>query len=90
MERKMASVFLTLLGACLSLDIIYATKDPNTASNRHTAVHLFEWKWKDIALECERFLGPYGFAGVQVKIIVNCFNRLHIELCDIILGFAAQ
>ncbi|XP_058794696.1 alpha-amylase 2-like isoform X2 [Phymastichus coffea] len=30
-------------------------------------VHLFEWKWKDIAEECERFLGPMGFAGVQVS-----------------------
>lgn len=30
-------------------------------------VHLFEWKWKDIANECETFLGPNGFGGVQVS-----------------------
>ncbi len=30
-------------------------------------VHLFEWKWTDIALECEGYLGPAGFAGVQVS-----------------------
>ena len=30
-------------------------------------VHLFEWKWTDIAAECERYLGPAGFAGVQVS-----------------------
>jgi len=30
-------------------------------------VHLFEWKWKDIAQECEDFLGPMGFDGVQVS-----------------------
>ncbi|XP_008552028.1 alpha-amylase 1 [Microplitis demolitor] len=30
-------------------------------------VHLFEWKWSDIAVECERFLGPKGYAGVQVS-----------------------
>ena len=30
-------------------------------------VHLFEWRWTDIALECERYLGPAGFAGVQVS-----------------------
>ena len=30
-------------------------------------VHLFEWKWADIALECEHFLAPKGFAGVQVS-----------------------
>ena len=30
-------------------------------------VHLFEWKWRDIANECETFLGPSGFGGVQVS-----------------------
>jgi alpha-amylase len=30
-------------------------------------VQLFEWKWTDIALECENYLGPAGFAGVQVS-----------------------
>jgi len=30
-------------------------------------VHLFEWTWSDIAHECERFLGPKGFAAVQVS-----------------------
>lgn len=30
-------------------------------------VHLFEWKWTDIARECREFLGPKGFAAVQVS-----------------------
>lgn len=30
-------------------------------------VQLFEWKWTDIATECERVLGPAGFAAVQVS-----------------------
>jgi alpha-amylase len=30
-------------------------------------VHLFEWKWPDIAEECETVLGPAGFAAVQVS-----------------------
>jgi alpha-amylase len=30
-------------------------------------VHLFEWKWTDIASECETVLGPAGFAAVQVS-----------------------
>jgi alpha-amylase len=30
-------------------------------------VHLFEWRWADIAQECERFLGPNGFTAVQVS-----------------------
>lgn len=30
-------------------------------------VHLFDWKWNDIAAECENVLGPAGFAAVQVS-----------------------
>ncbi len=30
-------------------------------------VHLFDWKWTDIAAECENRLGPAGFAAVQVS-----------------------
>ncbi|HWN68107.1 MAG TPA: carbohydrate-binding module family 20 domain-containing protein [Haliangium sp.] len=30
-------------------------------------VHLFEWRWSDIASECETFLGPRGFEAVQVS-----------------------
>nr|CAI5854313.1 unnamed protein product [Callosobruchus analis] len=29
---------------------------------------MFEWSWDDIANECETFLGPKGFAGVQVSL----------------------
>ena len=40
-------------------------------------VHLFEWKWADIAAECENFLAPKGFGGVQVKSCsVEKFDRL--------------
>ncbi|XP_071851934.1 alpha-amylase B-like [Apostichopus japonicus] len=44
-----------------------AQYDLNMASGRSTMVHLFEWKWPDIADECENFLGPYGYGGVQVS-----------------------
>lgn len=30
-------------------------------------VHLFEWKWTDVAAECETVLGPAGFRAVQVS-----------------------
>mmetsp|Transcript_53734 Transcript_53734/g.156654 ORF Transcript_53734/g.156654 Transcript_53734/m.156654 type:complete len:503 (-) Transcript_53734:215-1723(-) len=30
-------------------------------------VHLFEWSWADIAVECEQWLGPKGFKAVQVS-----------------------
>jgi alpha-amylase len=34
---------------------------------RTVMVHLFEWRWPDIALECERVLGPAGYVAVQVS-----------------------
>lgn len=34
---------------------------------RTAMVHLFEWKWNDIASECETVLGPKGFSAVQVS-----------------------
>ena len=40
--------------------------DPH-CGGRQVIVHLFEWKWADIAAECERYLGPMGFCGVQVS-----------------------
>jgi alpha-amylase len=30
-------------------------------------VHLFEWKWTDVASECENVLGPAGYDAVQVS-----------------------
>ncbi|XP_069825113.1 pancreatic alpha-amylase-like [Dendropsophus ebraccatus] len=39
----------------------------NFKEGRTTIVHLFEWRWDDIAEECERYLGPNGFAGVQIS-----------------------
>lgn len=63
----MQLALLLPLSALLLLGLAQANKDPNSAPDRHTAVHLFEWKWKDIAAECERFLGPNGFSGVQVS-----------------------
>jgi alpha-amylase len=30
-------------------------------------VHLFDWRWADIATECETVLGPAGYAAVQVS-----------------------
>jgi hypothetical protein len=32
-----------------------------------TFVNLIEWGWQDVAIECETFLGPKGFAAVQVS-----------------------
>jgi alpha-amylase len=34
---------------------------------RTVFVQLFEWKWTDVAEECEQWLGPRGFAAVQIS-----------------------
>jgi alpha-amylase len=46
-----------------------ATERPPLARPSPAAVfvHLFEWKWTDIAIECEKYLGPAGFTAVQVS-----------------------
>lgn len=46
---------------------VYCQYDPHFSNNHSTIVHLFEWKWNDIADECERFLAPKGYGGVQVS-----------------------
>ncbi len=54
---------LLLLGALVPQRSVQAQAPlPRTAF-----VHLFEWKWTDIARECENWLGPKGFAGVQIS-----------------------
>ncbi len=30
-------------------------------------VHMFEWRWPDLARECEQVLGPAGYKGVQIS-----------------------
>ena len=62
---------LHLVGLLFFVANIHAQKDPNTVQNRSAIVHLFEWKFDDIANECERFLAPKGFAGVQVSNILD-------------------
>ncbi|XP_053929627.1 pancreatic alpha-amylase-like isoform X2 [Cuculus canorus] len=58
------------MGICFLLLVIgvcWAQYNPNTPSGRTSIVHLFEWRWADIALECERYLAPNGFGGVQIS-----------------------
>ena len=42
--------------------------DPN-CNGKQVIVQLFEWKWTDIADECERFLAPTGYCGFLVGYI---------------------
>lgn len=56
-QRRLSTAFLGL-----SLMSAAASVSAGTAF-----VHLFEWKWDDIATECESFLGPKGFDAVQIS-----------------------
>jgi len=40
---------------------------PTPEAHRTGFVHLFEWRWDDIAQECETFLGPQGYDAVQIS-----------------------
>ncbi|MFL1466827.1 carbohydrate-binding module family 20 domain-containing protein [Marinobacter sp. HN1S83] len=50
-------------GAALGVAMVLPTQQAQAGA----FVHLFEWKWSDVAQECENFLGPKGFSAVQVS-----------------------
>lgn len=62
------SFLLLIVGLC------WAQYNPNTLLGRTSVVHLFEWRWANIALECERYLAPYG--GVQVCLFRSVGNKI--------------
>jgi alpha-amylase len=47
--------------------LLTATAQAQQPVPRTVFVHLFEWTWNDIARECEDFLGPKGYAAVQIS-----------------------
>lgn len=60
---------MALTGVAVVLSVVgaaWAASSP-WCDERQTIVHLFEWKWADVASECEDVLGPAGFCGVQVR-----------------------
>lgn len=77
LRRIAAVLFVAALTACgaarqpaavQALSTAQARAEPAMAGLPRTAfVHLFEWKWTDVARECETYLGPKGFAAVQVS-----------------------
>ncbi|MEC5163239.1 MULTISPECIES: alpha amylase C-terminal domain-containing protein [unclassified Janthinobacterium] len=55
-----------LRNAALAASLCVAAVAPAHAEGT-AFVHLFEWKWNDIAAECESFLGPKGYDAVQIS-----------------------
>ena len=74
---------LFLIGLLLFCHAIHETQswsefhDPHMIDGRTTIVQMFEWRFDDLADECENHLGPAGYGGIQVSppvaehIIVN-------------------
>uniref|UniRef100_H2Z2M5 Alpha-amylase n=1 Tax=Ciona savignyi TaxID=51511 RepID=H2Z2M5_CIOSA len=58
---------MKLLVLLSALTAVSAQWEPNFAPGRTGIVHLFEWHWDTIADECESFLAPNKYAGVQVS-----------------------
>jgi alpha-amylase len=40
---------------------------PQNGIPRTVMVQLFQWSWQEVARECETYLGPAGFAAVQIS-----------------------
>ena len=55
------------LGACSKVEQPVTTPVPPATAPADVFVHLFEWRWPDVAAECENFLGPAGYTAVQVS-----------------------
>ena len=66
MTRQSFLVLVVLLAACGRPEVpVDAPVQPVTDSG--VVVHLFEWRWDDLATECETVLGPAGYSAVQVS-----------------------
>ena len=67
--RRMARLTMMVMLVVMA-SVSWSRTTPEAAaqsSPRTVFVHLFEWKWTDIARECETWLGPKGYAAVQVS-----------------------
>ncbi|KAJ8731520.1 hypothetical protein PYW07_004684 [Mythimna separata] len=56
--------FCSLIGGAFSCEAYIKT---NLLADRSVIVQMFEWKWADIAAECENFLGPMKYGAVQTS-----------------------
>ncbi len=51
----------------LLFSLAFLIFEPAFSAPRTVFIQLFEWPWKDVAQECEIYLGPAGFSAVQVS-----------------------
>lgn len=60
-------LFVLLTAFTIQISGNSAYHNPQHWPNRTGIVHLMEWKFVDVANECERYLAPNGFASVQLS-----------------------
>lgn len=69
MASSLNNMLTVLWTFTILLSTVAAHNKTHYLNGNDGMVHLFEWKWSDIAKECENFLGPMGFGGVQVSLV---------------------
>ena len=67
MKHALAVVLILSLVACGKTPQPASVQTPTPVGPPQVFVQLFEWPWTAVAAECESFLGPAGYAAVQVS-----------------------
>jgi len=63
--RNYLPVLLLVLAGCGEQEAVTVNVEPSI--NDGVFVQMFEWRWTDLARECEEHLGPAGYAAVQTS-----------------------
>lgn len=66
LKMTQAPLVIALALAASMTILVSAQWITETYPDRQTYVHLFEWKWTDIANECETFLAKYKYGAIQI------------------------
>jgi alpha-amylase len=66
-KQWLVMIAILALGACGADDQQTTASEPKSAAPADVFVQMFEWRWTDIATECENVLGPAGYAAVQTS-----------------------
>lgn len=78
-EGIMTSIWsIALLAVLAPVLLTSGQHDMQQLEHRSVIAQMFEWRFEDIAFECEQHLGPKGYAAVQVWFVrsaISCRAR---------------
>lgn len=77
---KLCLLLVTTLFAGVPASAWSPWHSTNMVDDKSVLVQLFEWRFDDIAYECENFLGPKGYGGVQVSPVNEYAVIVHNEI----------